>query len=123
MTSKWESIIKFLLVFKVRFLMHYDCMLSCKMLALYAPHQKKSAPNIVGVRIVGGELQSSPYSVLTRQSYTIVVSVPVENTTNIYNHTSPLIPCHIPKFPFRNVNRFPKETQNFLKDFVYFHLK
>jgi hypothetical protein len=31
--------------------------------------------------------------------------------------------CHIPKFPFRNVNRFPKEIQNFLKDFIYFHLK
>jgi hypothetical protein len=30
--------------------------------------------------------------------------------------------CHIKKFPFWNVNRFPKEIQNFPKDFIYFHL-
>jgi hypothetical protein len=31
--------------------------------------------------------------------------------------------CHIPKFPFQNVNPFPKRNLNFLKDFIYFHLK
>jgi hypothetical protein len=29
----------------------------------------------------------------------------------------------IPKFPFRDVNSFPKESQIFKSIFVYFHLK
>jgi hypothetical protein len=36
-----ESIFKFLLVFRVCFLMQYECMMSCNMSALYVPHQKK----------------------------------------------------------------------------------
>jgi hypothetical protein len=36
-----ESIFKFLLVFKIRFLMQYDCMMPCNMSALYVPHKNK----------------------------------------------------------------------------------
>jgi hypothetical protein len=35
-------------------------------------------PNIDGVRIIGGKSHSSPWLVLMRQSYTIVVSIPAE---------------------------------------------
>jgi hypothetical protein len=49
-----ESIFKFLLVFMVCFLIQYECMMSCNMSSLYVPHQKKSLPNIYGVRIVSG---------------------------------------------------------------------
>jgi hypothetical protein len=50
-----ESIFKFLLIFKILFLMKYECMMSCNMSALYVPHQKKSSPNIDGIRIVSGK--------------------------------------------------------------------
>jgi hypothetical protein len=49
-----ESIFKILLVFMVCFLMQYECMMSCNMLVLYVPHQKKSLPNIKDVCIVDG---------------------------------------------------------------------
>jgi hypothetical protein len=54
-----ESIFNFLLVFKINFLMQYECMMSCNRSALYVPH-KKSSPKIDGVRIVNGKTQSSP---------------------------------------------------------------
>jgi hypothetical protein len=38
---KLELIFKFLLIFKIRFLMQYKCMMPCNMSTLYAPHQKK----------------------------------------------------------------------------------
>jgi hypothetical protein len=36
-----ESVFKFPLVFKISFLMQYECMIPCHMSALYVPHQKK----------------------------------------------------------------------------------
>jgi hypothetical protein len=36
-----ESIFKLLLVFKIRFWMQYEFMMSCNMSDLYVPHQKK----------------------------------------------------------------------------------
>jgi hypothetical protein len=36
-----ESIFKFILVFKICFLMQYEHTMSCNMLALYIPYQKK----------------------------------------------------------------------------------
>jgi hypothetical protein len=36
-----ESIFKFLLVFKICFLMQYECMMPCNMSDLYVPYQKK----------------------------------------------------------------------------------
>jgi hypothetical protein len=39
------------------------------------------------------------------------------------NHGKLIHRCHIPEFPFRNVNRFLKEIQIFPTDFNYFHLK
>jgi hypothetical protein len=55
-----ESIFKFLLVFKICFLMQYECMMACNMSSLYIPHQKKSLPNIDGIRIVGGKVALIP---------------------------------------------------------------
>jgi hypothetical protein len=40
------SIFKFLLVFKVHFLMQYECMMPRNMSALYVPHQKKKSCQI-----------------------------------------------------------------------------
>jgi hypothetical protein len=50
-----KSIFKFLLVFKICFLMQHECMMSCNMSVIYVPHQKKSLPNIDGVCIIGGK--------------------------------------------------------------------
>jgi hypothetical protein len=36
-----ESIFKFLLIFKIRFFMHYDSTVPCNMSVLYVSHQKK----------------------------------------------------------------------------------
>jgi hypothetical protein len=56
-----ESIFKFLMIFKVRSLIQYECMMSCNVSALYVPHQKKKgSPNIDGIRVVGGNSHSSP---------------------------------------------------------------
>jgi hypothetical protein len=63
-----ELIFKILLVFKICFLMQYECMMSCDMSSLYVPYQKKRLPNIDGIRIIGGNSHSSPWLVLTRQS-------------------------------------------------------
>jgi hypothetical protein len=52
--------LKFLLVFKIYFVIQYECMMSCNMLALYVPHQKKRLPNIDGIRILGDKSHSSP---------------------------------------------------------------
>jgi hypothetical protein len=41
MTTIWNRFFKFLLVFKICFLMQYECMMSCSMSALHVPHQKK----------------------------------------------------------------------------------
>jgi hypothetical protein len=41
MTSNWNHFFNFLLVFKVRFLMQYECMMAYNISALYVPHQKK----------------------------------------------------------------------------------
>jgi hypothetical protein len=41
-----ELIFKFILVFKIRFLMQYECMMPCNMSDLYVPHQKKGAKYI-----------------------------------------------------------------------------
>jgi hypothetical protein len=55
-----ESIFKFPLVFKVRFLMQYECMMSCNISVLYIPHQKKkSSPNIDDVHVYCGKTHSS----------------------------------------------------------------
>jgi hypothetical protein len=54
-----ELIFKFILVFKIRFLMQYECMMPCNMSDLYVPHQKR-VPNIYGIRLVGGELPLIP---------------------------------------------------------------
>jgi hypothetical protein len=53
-------------------------------------------PNIVDVHIVGGKSHSFPWLMLCEVTYEIVVSVPAENTTDIYTHTSPLIPQVVP---------------------------
>jgi hypothetical protein len=43
MTSNWNRIyFKFLLVFKISFLMQYECMMPCNMSTLYFPYQKKN---------------------------------------------------------------------------------
>jgi hypothetical protein len=55
MTTIWNQFFKFLFVFKICFLMQYECMMSCNMLALYVPHQKKRFSNIDDVHIVGGK--------------------------------------------------------------------
>jgi hypothetical protein len=55
-----ESIFKFLLIFKIRFWMQYECMMPCNMLALYIPRQKKKVPNIYGICIVGGKVALIP---------------------------------------------------------------
>jgi hypothetical protein len=58
---KLELIFKFLLVFKVSFLMQYECMMPCNMPVLYIPHKKKKmVPIIDGVRVVGDKSHSSP---------------------------------------------------------------
>jgi hypothetical protein len=54
-----ESIFKFLLVFKICFLVQYECMASRNMSALYVPQQKKRVPNIDGVCVVGGKMLST----------------------------------------------------------------
>jgi hypothetical protein len=54
------SFFKFLLVFKVHFLMQYECMMSCNMSDLYVPRQKKISPNIDSIRIVGGKVALIP---------------------------------------------------------------
>jgi hypothetical protein len=41
-----ETIFKFPFIFRVCFLMQYECMMSCNMLALYVSHKKKILPNI-----------------------------------------------------------------------------
>jgi hypothetical protein len=93
-----ESIFKFLLVFKICFLMQYECMMSYNMLVLYVPHQKKKLSNIDGICIIGGNSHSSPWIVLTRQSYAIVVSVPAEEHNRyifIYIATYPPSDVHV----------------------------
>jgi hypothetical protein len=68
------------------------------MSVLSIPHKKKLLPNIDGVRIVGGKMHLSPLSVLTRQSYAIVVSVPTEehNIHMTYITTYPQVaPMHL----------------------------
>jgi hypothetical protein len=40
--------------------MYYECMMSCNMLDLYIPHQKKSLQNIDGIRIIGGKVTLIP---------------------------------------------------------------
>jgi hypothetical protein len=55
-----ELILKFPLVFKVCFLMQYECMMSCNMLALYVLTKRKGVPNIDDVRVIRGKTHSSP---------------------------------------------------------------
>jgi hypothetical protein len=55
-----ELILKFPLVFKVCFLMQYECMMSYNMLALYVLTKRKGVPNIDDVRVIGGKTHSSP---------------------------------------------------------------
>jgi hypothetical protein len=81
----WIDFFKFLFIFKVHFLMQYECMMSCNMSALYVPHQKKSSPNIDGVRVVGGKSHSTPWLALSDLTYSNMVSVRAENTTDIYD--------------------------------------
>jgi hypothetical protein len=93
-----ELIFKFLLVFKICFLMQYECMMSYNMLVLYVPHQKKKLSNIDGICIIGGNSHSSLWIVLTRQSYAIVVSVPAEEHNRyifIYIATYPPSDVHV----------------------------
>jgi hypothetical protein len=79
-----ESIfLKFLLVFKLRFLMQYECMMPCTCWPYMFLTKRKCLPNIDVVRIVSNKSHSTPWLALTKQSYAIVVSVPVEKH-NIY---------------------------------------
>jgi hypothetical protein len=65
---KLKSIFKFLLIFRISFLMQYEFMMSCNMLDLYVPHQKEklvkykwqSLSNINGIHIVGGKVALIP---------------------------------------------------------------
>jgi hypothetical protein len=94
-----ESIFfKFLLFFRVRFLMQYECMMSSNMSALYVPHQKKKIlPNIDSVCIVGGKSRSSLWLDLMIWLTKIWLAYLQKSTIYIYDihhHLSPkLRPC------------------------------
>jgi hypothetical protein len=53
-----ESIFKFILVFKNRFLMQYECMIPCNMSAVLV--KRKRLQNIYGICIVGGKVTLIP---------------------------------------------------------------
>jgi hypothetical protein len=42
-----ELIFKFILIFKIRFLMQYECMIPCNMSDLYFAHQKKKGDKYI----------------------------------------------------------------------------
>jgi hypothetical protein len=67
-------------------------MITCNMSALYIPHQKKTSPNIDGVRIVGGKVALIPVVSSSGMTYANVVSVPAKKAQyayNIHHHLSP----------------------------------
>jgi hypothetical protein len=53
---------------------------------------EKKLSNIYVVCVVSGKSHSSPWLALSDTTYSNVVSVHIENTTDIYNLTSPFIP-------------------------------
>jgi hypothetical protein len=56
--------------------MQYEDAMPCQhVVPMRSSLKEKLLPHIGGVRIVGDNSHSSPWSVLTRQSYTIVVSI------------------------------------------------
>jgi hypothetical protein len=55
-----ESIFKFLLNFKVCFLIQYECMMACNMSVLYVLTKRKSLPNIDGIRVVCSKVALIP---------------------------------------------------------------
>jgi hypothetical protein len=69
------------------------------MSVLFVPHQKKKKllSIIDVVRVVGGNSHSSPWLVLTKQSYAVMGSVPIEehNIYNIHHNLSPKWHPHI----------------------------
>jgi hypothetical protein len=73
-----SNFLKFLFVFKVRFLMQYECMMPYNMSDLYIPYQKKSSPNIDGVRILSGKIALILVVSSSGITYANVVSVPAE---------------------------------------------
>jgi hypothetical protein len=72
--------------------MQYECMMSCNMLDLYVPREKKSSPNIDGICIVGGKVALIPIVIYSGITYANVVSVQAEEHNRYIRHTSPLIP-------------------------------
>jgi hypothetical protein len=54
--------------------------------------KRKLLLNIDGVCVVDDKSHSTPWLALSDTTYSNVVSVPVENTIDIYNHISPPIP-------------------------------
>jgi hypothetical protein len=79
-----ESIFKFLLVFKVSFLMQYECMMSYNISALYVPHQKKKGAKYRWRMCSRWKITLIPMVSSNDMTYSNVVSVLAENTTDIY---------------------------------------
>jgi hypothetical protein len=74
-----------------------ECMMPCNMSAPYVPHQKKSSPNIDGLRMVGGEVKLIPVVSSSGMTYADVVSVPIEKHNRYITHiiTYPLSGTHV----------------------------
>jgi hypothetical protein len=88
-----EVIFKFLLVFKVHFLIQFECMTSCNMSALFVPHQQKKLAKYIWRTYSRWQIVLIPIVSSTGITYANVVSAPVEKPNRYrYNHTSPLIP-------------------------------
>jgi hypothetical protein len=68
-----------------------ECMMTCNMLVIYVPHQKKSSSNIDGIRMVGGKVTLIPVVSSSSMNYAYVVSVPTKehNRYMIYITTYP----------------------------------
>jgi hypothetical protein len=73
-----ESIFKFLLVFKIRFSMQNECMMSSNMSALYVPHQKKRLTKYRWCKDSQWQFALIPVVSSSGMTHANVVSVPAE---------------------------------------------
>jgi hypothetical protein len=88
-----ESNFKFFFVFKVRFLMQYECMMSWQKVVLSILTKRIGSPNIDNVCIVGSDLHSTPWLYLVKWLTRVWLAYLQKSTIDIYiyihHHLSP----------------------------------
>jgi hypothetical protein len=89
---------KFHLVFKVRFLMQYECMMPYNMSVLYVPHQKKRLTKYRWRAYSRWENTLIPIVSSNGMTYANVITVPTEEHNRYMTYTTTYPPCDVHAF-------------------------